>query len=190
MISGKNFNIFLIITVLISTYIFKEENKLIVLKQKSKQAIYIKNFLSMVTIIFLLLLYLYFCAVFIGSFFSTSFLNWSEQTSIYCKVTESTNQSVSFIQVLFVSLFFNFVSVVMLNAVYVALLFVTQKHIYGCLFLVGTVTIGYEFLKFFVDYGLFHTMNNIGIHILGFIIIAIISFWSGYVNAERKDYLE
>ncbi len=190
MISGRNFNVFLIITVLVSTYVFKEENKLLILRQKSKQVIYVRNFLLMITIIFVLLLYVYFCTVFIGSLFATSFLNWQEQMSIYCIVTKSTNLSVSFRQVLWISWFFNFVSLVMLNTVYVTILFVTQKHIYGCLFLVVVVTIGYKFLHLFADYRLFHSMDKIHVHVLGFITISAISFWIGYVKAERKDYLE
>lgn len=190
MISGRSFNLFFIITVLISTYVFREENKLMILKQTSKQVIYVRNFLTMTTIIFFAVFYIYFCAVLIGSFLSASFLNWGEQRSIYCVVTESTNPSVSFIQVFFVSFFYNFISVVMLNAIYVAFLFLTQKHIYGCLFLVGAVTIGYKVLKLFVDYHSFQSLQKTGVSILGFIIISMISFGIGYVKAERKDYLE
>ena len=146
MISGRSFNLFLFITVLISTYVFREENKLMILKQTSKQAIYVRNFLIMTTIIFFVVFYIYFCAVLI--------------------------------------------SVVMLNAIYVAFLFLTQKHIYGCLFLVGAVTIGYKVLKLFVDYHSFHSIQETRVSILGFIIISMISFGIGYVKAERKDYLE
>lgn len=190
MISGRNFNLFLMITIIISTYVFKEENKLIMLKQTSKQAIYVRNFLIMIASIFVILFYVYFLAVFIGSFLSASFLNWDEQRSIYCIVTESINHSISFIQVLFVSFIFNFSSLVMLNGVYVAFLFATQKHIYGCLFLVGVVTVGYKFLRLFIDYHMFHESDKIGVRILGFAVVSIISFWIGYVRAERKDYLE
>lgn len=190
MISGRNFNVFLIITVWISTYVFREENKLLILKQTSKQTIYVRNFLFMITIILVLSLHIYLCTVFIGSFFATSFLNWYEQTSIYCLVTESTNLSISFIQVLWISWTFNCISIVMLNTVYVTILFVTRKHIYGCLFLVVAVTVGYKFLHLFADYRLFCSMEKIEAYILGFVVTSAISFWIGYVKAERKDYLE
>lgn len=197
MISGRNFNIVLMITVWISMYIFKEENKHIVLKQASRQAIYRKNFFLMVLTQFILILYLYFCTVLIGSFLSVSFLNWNQATSIYCMVTESTNHSLSFLQVLLISLIFNFISIISLNSIFIAVYFITKKYIYGCLCLVVIVTMGYKVLemkgfnvRLFADYNLFQSMNCIGIHILVFLIISILAFGIGYVNAERKDYLE
>lgn len=167
-----------------------------IIRQKNRSALYYNQVKRILFISAVSALYNSFTALMIGSFFSSSFCNWSSPLSLYFSVNHEVNYSVSFSQAALQCTFHNFLSIFTVCTVAFLIEIICENQLIGLAYII--MTMGWNILQWkkfpiatsFLATGYYafaHSKRFVfGYIICGLIIAAALS--AGRVVFKKRDF--
>ena len=189
------FTVFAVSALWISLFSANSERPSHLLRRRRRRTVYVERIVHTCLVCLFLVLYNLFWGLFLGSFFSTSFINWGELNSIYYQSLLQLNRDATLFQVVLKAALANWLAFLAIHAMAFLADALCKNKIAGYIFMIfaaGWNTAGF-FLPLITGWLSDTYMAWLFPHrfIVGFIVCPIVTLacWvTGGVLFEKKDF--